>query len=110
MRRILPFLLLPLLCILIPASSSAALRDCGSVSFKRDVSGGQVSAKGIDCKAARKRAVACGRDGNAPKGWRVSRPGGRYGGEFKMKRGQQVVKVALAGGTPPKLSRCVKRH
>jgi hypothetical protein len=116
MRRLLLLPLLLLLCLLIPtsspASSSGAARDCGNVTFQPDPygSGGIVSAKNMDCKPARQRAKACGRNGVAPEGWEVSAPGGRLSGEFRMKRGDKVINVQIAGGGPPKLNKCLNHH
>ena len=112
MRRLLLLAFVPLLLLALPASSSAKATDCGNVTFKPDPygSGGIVSAKNMDCRPARKRAVRCGRDGVAPQGWSVTIPKRSYGGEFRMKRGKKVIDVMIAGGGPPKLHRCVKLY
>ncbi len=80
---------------------SAEARTCGYVTFKQDPRGssGSVSANGISCSKARRIAANYGRKGIKPAGW-SSR---QFPGGFSMKKGNMVIRVMIAGGTPPGL-------
>lgn len=80
---------------------SAEARSCGTVTFKQDPygSGGQVSAQGISCSKARRIAANYGRKGIKPPGWSARLI--TMKGMFVMKKGNMVIRVQIAGATPP---------